>query len=139
VQWNSLARAFGASSFDSLCIRKFAANVHFFLVACQIPQDRRAETEKSKRCIDISCRPAYEEQYSLMKKVRFGLIGFGAWGTHHARARLETPKAERYLSSGTDFVASRRKWELPRKRPAVFCVAPLAVYSPFSAEAWARV
>jgi myo-inositol 2-dehydrogenase/D-chiro-inositol 1-dehydrogenase len=30
----------------------------------------------------------------LMKKVRFGLIGFGAWGSHHARAIAESPHAE---------------------------------------------
>ena len=29
-----------------------------------------------------------------MKKVRFGLIGFGAWGSHHARAIAESPDAE---------------------------------------------
>ncbi len=29
-----------------------------------------------------------------MKKVRFGLIGFGAWGTHHARAIADCPDAE---------------------------------------------
>jgi myo-inositol 2-dehydrogenase/D-chiro-inositol 1-dehydrogenase len=29
-----------------------------------------------------------------MKKVRFGLIGFGAWGSHHARAIAECPQAE---------------------------------------------
>ncbi|HWX22599.1 MAG TPA: Gfo/Idh/MocA family oxidoreductase [Candidatus Binatia bacterium] len=29
-----------------------------------------------------------------MKKVRFGLIGFGAWGQHHARAIAECPNAE---------------------------------------------
>ena len=29
-----------------------------------------------------------------MKKVRFGLIGFGAWGQHHARAIAECPCAE---------------------------------------------
>ena len=29
-----------------------------------------------------------------MKKVRFGLIGFGAWGSHHARAIAESPHAE---------------------------------------------
>jgi myo-inositol 2-dehydrogenase / D-chiro-inositol 1-dehydrogenase len=29
-----------------------------------------------------------------MKKVRFGLIGFGAWGQHHARAIAECPLAE---------------------------------------------
>jgi myo-inositol 2-dehydrogenase / D-chiro-inositol 1-dehydrogenase len=29
-----------------------------------------------------------------MKKVRFGLIGFGAWGRHHARAIAECPQAE---------------------------------------------
>jgi myo-inositol 2-dehydrogenase / D-chiro-inositol 1-dehydrogenase len=27
-------------------------------------------------------------------KVRFGLIGFGAWGSHHARAIQESPRAE---------------------------------------------
>ena len=29
-----------------------------------------------------------------MNKVRFGLIGFGAWGQHHARAIAECPLAE---------------------------------------------
>jgi myo-inositol 2-dehydrogenase / D-chiro-inositol 1-dehydrogenase len=29
-----------------------------------------------------------------MNKVRFGLIGFGAWGSHHARAIAESAKAE---------------------------------------------
>ena len=29
-----------------------------------------------------------------MSKVRFGLIGFGAWGQHHARAIAECPLAE---------------------------------------------
>ncbi len=29
-----------------------------------------------------------------MKKVHFGLIGFGAWGRHHARAIAECPRAE---------------------------------------------
>jgi myo-inositol 2-dehydrogenase/D-chiro-inositol 1-dehydrogenase len=29
-----------------------------------------------------------------MKKVRFGLIGFGAWGSHHARAIAESAQAE---------------------------------------------
>lgn len=29
-----------------------------------------------------------------MKKVRFGLIGFGAWGSHHARAIAESLEAE---------------------------------------------
>src|SRR5262249_54861787 len=29
-----------------------------------------------------------------MNKVRFGLIGFGAWGQHHARAISECPTAE---------------------------------------------
>lgn len=29
-----------------------------------------------------------------MEKVRFGLIGFGAWGSHHARAIAESPEAE---------------------------------------------
>lgn len=29
-----------------------------------------------------------------MRKVRFGLIGFGAWGQHHARAIAECPLAE---------------------------------------------
>jgi myo-inositol 2-dehydrogenase/D-chiro-inositol 1-dehydrogenase len=29
-----------------------------------------------------------------MKKLRFGLIGFGAWGQHHARAIAECPLAE---------------------------------------------
>ncbi|HEV2393134.1 MAG TPA: Gfo/Idh/MocA family oxidoreductase [Verrucomicrobiae bacterium] len=29
-----------------------------------------------------------------MKKVRFGLIGFGAWGSHHARAIAESPEAD---------------------------------------------
>jgi myo-inositol 2-dehydrogenase/D-chiro-inositol 1-dehydrogenase len=29
-----------------------------------------------------------------MKKVRFGLIGFGAWGKHHARVIAESPHAE---------------------------------------------
>jgi myo-inositol 2-dehydrogenase / D-chiro-inositol 1-dehydrogenase len=29
-----------------------------------------------------------------MKKVRFGLIGFGAWGRHHARAIADCPAAE---------------------------------------------
>ncbi|MEY3172345.1 MAG: 1,5-anhydro-D-fructose reductase [Planctomycetota bacterium] len=29
----------------------------------------------------------------LMVEIRFGLIGFGAWGTHHARAIRETPGA----------------------------------------------
>src|SRR5919201_1442481 len=29
-----------------------------------------------------------------MTPVRFGLIGFGAWGTHHARAIAATPGAE---------------------------------------------
>lgn len=29
-----------------------------------------------------------------MSKVRFGLIGFGAWGSHHARAIAESPEAE---------------------------------------------
>ena len=29
-----------------------------------------------------------------MEKVRFGLIGFGAWGSHHARAIAESPDAE---------------------------------------------
>ena len=27
-------------------------------------------------------------------KVRFGLVGYGAWGTHHARAIQETAAAE---------------------------------------------
>jgi myo-inositol 2-dehydrogenase/D-chiro-inositol 1-dehydrogenase len=29
-----------------------------------------------------------------VKKIRFGLIGFGAWGRHHARAIAECPQAE---------------------------------------------
>lgn len=29
-----------------------------------------------------------------MKKIRFGLIGYGAWGSHHARAIAESPRAE---------------------------------------------
>jgi myo-inositol 2-dehydrogenase/D-chiro-inositol 1-dehydrogenase len=29
-----------------------------------------------------------------MKKVRFGLIGFGAWGSHHARVIAESPQTE---------------------------------------------
>ncbi len=29
-----------------------------------------------------------------MQKVRFGLVGFGAWGQHHARAIVECPEAE---------------------------------------------
>src|SRR5687768_10240244 len=29
-----------------------------------------------------------------MTTVRFGLIGFGAWGSHHARAIAKTPGAE---------------------------------------------
>ncbi|HTL28320.1 MAG TPA: Gfo/Idh/MocA family oxidoreductase, partial [Tepidisphaeraceae bacterium] len=29
-----------------------------------------------------------------MRKVRFGLIGFGAWGSHHARAIAQNPAAE---------------------------------------------
>src|SRR5437763_1407231 len=29
-----------------------------------------------------------------MNKVRFGLIGYGAWGAHHARAIAQCPRSE---------------------------------------------
>ena len=29
-----------------------------------------------------------------MKKIRFGLVGFGAWGGHHARAIAECPQTQ---------------------------------------------
>src|SRR6516164_8526659 len=32
--------------------------------------------------------------YGMAKKIRFGLIGFGAWGRHHARALGECPETE---------------------------------------------
>ena len=45
-----------------------------------------------------------------MKKVRFGLIGFGAWGQHHARAIAECPAAELAATGNT-------VWETPRPVP----------------------
>src|ERR1700693_913042 len=41
--------------------------------------------------------PRYDtahDKLAPMEKVRFGLIGFGAWGRHHARAIAECPQAE---------------------------------------------
>ncbi|MFO0061956.1 MAG: Gfo/Idh/MocA family oxidoreductase, partial [Planctomyces sp.] len=32
--------------------------------------------------------------FTANKPVRFGLVGYGAWGSHHARAIAETPGAE---------------------------------------------
>src|SRR5262245_53346941 len=38
--------------------------------------------------------PANREVATAMTPVRFGLIGFGAWGSHHARAIAQTAGAE---------------------------------------------
>ncbi len=55
-----------------------------------------------------------------MNKVRFGLIGFGAWGQHHARVIAECPVAE--LVAIADRSAENRA-EAGRKHPGVTVVA----------------
>ena len=50
-----------------------------------------------------------------MKKVRFGLIGFGAWGSHHARAIAESPDAELV---GVAVRSAARQGEVREKFPA---------------------
>ena len=57
-----------------------------------------------------------------MKKVGFGLIGFGAWGRHHARAIVECPQAELVA------IASRspaNQAEARRRHPAAAVVADI--------------
>jgi myo-inositol 2-dehydrogenase/D-chiro-inositol 1-dehydrogenase len=52
-----------------------------------------------------------------MAKVRFGLIGFGAWGSHHARAIGENPDAELCaIAAKSEATLERAKTERPQAR-----------------------
>jgi myo-inositol 2-dehydrogenase / D-chiro-inositol 1-dehydrogenase len=55
-----------------------------------------------------------------MKKVRFGLIGFGAWGQHHARAIAECPLAELVAVAAR---SPESQAEARRRHPAAAVVA----------------
>ncbi len=55
-----------------------------------------------------------------MKKTRFGLIGFGAWGQHHARAIAECPTAE--LAAIVDR-SPENQAEARRRHPAAAVMA----------------
>src|SRR5437868_5088673 len=53
-----------------------------------------SRTTASERCCEASLTVVRGGIATAMTAVRFGLIGFGAWGGHHARAIAKTPGAE---------------------------------------------
>jgi len=58
-----------------------------------------------------------------MKQVRFGLVGFGAWGRHHARAITECPRTE---LAGIVSRSPENQAEARRRHPGVPVVPDLA-------------
>lgn len=55
-----------------------------------------------------------------MEKVRFGLVGFGAWGSHHARAIAESGQAE---LAGIAVRSAARQAEARQRHPAAEVVS----------------
>ena len=50
-------------------------------------------SEVARTLSTLSANPKPTETPRIMKVIRFGLIGYGAWGAHHARAIAGNPQA----------------------------------------------
>lgn len=77
-------------SLDSGAYKKFAANLYFFVILCQFRKVRGPQ----HFYLIFARAPLLGRIICSMEKTRFGLIGFGAWGSHHARAIAESADAE---------------------------------------------